>query len=168
MTDTDLPVHFKVMLKNVGTMMSVVPWATKVGFSLKTLERGRAIGVLPYREELIGDRETGVIHGGAVTSMLDNLCGTAVVSALDEFKSTATLDLRIDYMRPAEKDRDLIGEAECYHFTRTIAFVRAWAYHETREKVVATAAGSFALQDPARWKSHQANMMKKDAEGGTS
>ena len=164
MSDTDLPVHFKVMLKNVGSMMSVVPWANTVGFTLDTLERGRAIGTLPYDEKLIGDPDTGVIHGGAVTSMLDNLSGTAVVSALDEFKSTATLDLRIDYMRPAEKGRDLIGEAECYHFTRTVAFVRAWAYHETREKVVATAAGSFALQDPARWASHQSKMMKKDAE----
>lgn len=161
MNDETIPIHLKMMLKNVSSMMMAVPWAQAVGFSLTHLERGRAIGSLPYKENLIGNPDTGVIHGGAVTSMLDNLCGTAVVSALDEFKSTATLDLRIDYMRPAEKGRDLIGEAECYHYTRTVAFVRAWAYHETREKVVATAAGSFALQDPSRWASHQSNMMKK-------
>lgn len=161
MSEGSDPLHFRMMLKNVGSMMMAVPWAQAMGFTLTHLERGRAIGVLPYREAIVGDPDTGVIHGGAVTSMLDNLCGTAIVAALDEFKSTATLDLRIDYMRPAEKGLDLIGEAECYHFTRNVAFVRAWAYHDTREKVVATASGSFALQDPSRWASHQSNMMRK-------
>lgn len=146
--------------------MSAVPWAHKLGFTLTKLERGRAIGLLPYREHLVGDPTSGIIHGGVVTSMLDNLCGTAVVSALDEFKSTATLDLRIDYMRPAESGRDLIGEAECYHYTRTVAFVRAWAYHESRDMVVATAAGSFALQDPGRWASNNAKLIKSDDESG--
>ncbi|MEL6257812.1 MAG: PaaI family thioesterase [Pseudomonadota bacterium] len=96
---------------------------------------------------VVGDPETGVIHGGVITTLLDNLCGIAVVTGLKEFKSTATLDLRIDYMRPAEKGRDVIGEAECYHYTRNIAFVRAWAYHDSRDRVIATASGAFALND---------------------
>ena len=41
--------------------------------------------------------------------------------------------------------RDIIGEAECYHLTRTVCFTRAWAYHETRDKLIATAAGTFAI-----------------------
>jgi len=51
-------------------------------------------------------------------------------------------------MRPADKGRAIIGEAECYHVTRTVCFTRAWAYHETRDKVIATAAGAFAINQP--------------------
>ena len=75
-------------------------------------------------------------------------CGPAAMSALSTPHFVATLDLRIDYMRPAEPRRDIIGEAECYHLTRNIAFTRAWAYHESRDKVIATAAGAFAINKP--------------------
>ena len=51
-------------------------------------------------------------------------------------------------LRPAETEREIIGEAECYHLTRSVAFCRAWAYHETRDKVIATAQGAFAINKP--------------------
>ena len=69
-------------------------------------------------------------------------------AALPEFRFVATLDLRIDYMRPADKGRAIIGEAECYAITRTVCFTRAWAYHDTRDKVIATAQGAFAINQP--------------------
>ena len=162
MTDTELPAHFETMKAYAAQMMKAVPWASELGFELTRLERGRAFGKLAWSEHLIGAPDTGVVHGGVVTSLLDNLCGTAVVAALDTFKSTATLDLRIDYMRPADKGRDIIGEAECYHVTRTVAFTRAWAYHESRERVIATAAGAFALNDPKQWASGVAKALPTD------
>ncbi|MEL7481248.1 MAG: PaaI family thioesterase [Pseudomonadota bacterium] len=147
----DSPAHLETMKAYAAQMMKAVPWANELGLEVTTVERGCVIGKLPYSEHLVGDPITGIVHGGVVTSLLDNLCGTAVVAALTEFKSTATLDLRIDYMRPAEKGRAIIGEAECYHTTRTVAFVRAWAYHESKDRVIATAAGAFALNDPSDW-----------------
>ena len=54
----------------------------------------------------------------------------------------------VDARRPADPRRDIIGEAECYHLTRNVAFTRAWAYHESRDKVIATAAGAFAINKP--------------------
>ena len=81
--------------------------------------------------------------------MLDNLAGMAVVSTLDEFKSTATLDLRIDYMRPAEKGLKIIGEAECYHVTRTVASIRASAFNEGSDKIIAAATGAVANRSPS-------------------
>ena len=142
----------KTMRENMAKAIAFVPWAKEIGLEIIAIERGKARGAIEWSEHLIGDPDTGVIHGGVITSMLDNLAGMAVVSALDEFKSTATLDLRIDYMRPAEKGLKVIGEAECYHVTRTIAFIRATAFNEGSEKIIATASGAFALNNPGKWR----------------
>lgn len=135
----------QLMQQNLDHITGVVPWARQMGFRVTKVERGHVWGCQPYKEKLIGDPETGVIHGGVITTFLDNLCGPAAGSMLDDFRFVATLDLRIDYMRPAEPKRDILGEAECYHVTRSIAFCRAWAYHESRDKVIASAAAAFAI-----------------------
>ena len=142
---------FTLMKQYAPRIINAVPYAQALGFELIDIERGRAFARAPWREDLVGDPETGIIHGGVITALLDNICGVAVVAALDSFKSTATLDLRIDYMRAATPGEDVIGEAECYHVTRSVAFVRGWAYHETRERIIATASGAFMLNDPGRW-----------------
>ncbi|WP_300378070.1 PaaI family thioesterase [Henriciella sp.] len=144
---------FRAMQQNASRIMTSVPWAKALGFELTSIEQGRAFAKVAWREELVGDPDSGVIHGGVLTALLDNLCGVAANTALSEPKSMATLDLRIDYMRPAEKGRDILAEAECYHVTRNVAFTHAWAFHDNREKVIATAAGAFALNDITRWAS---------------
>lgn len=138
----------RLMREHVEMMNSVVPWGNEVGFKVTQVERGHVWGLQPWSEKLVGDPETGVIHGGVITTFLDNLCGMACTAAMTELRFVATIDLRIDYMRPAEARRDIIGEAECYHLTRSVCFTRAWAYHETRDKLIATAAGTFAINKP--------------------
>ena len=137
-----------LMRENMENMTKIVPWARETGFQVTAVEKGHIWGRQPFSEHLIGDPEDRVIHGGVITTLLDNLSGMACASALSEFRFVATLDLRIDYMRPAETECDIIGEAECYHLTRSVAFCRAWAYHETREKLIATAQGAFAINQP--------------------
>ena len=143
----------QMMKQNAKRIMSTVPWAKALGFELTGIEKGRAFAKVDWREDLVGDPDTGVIHGGVLTALLDNLSGVCINTALKKPMSMATLDLRIDYMRPAEKGRTILAEAECYHVTRNVAFTHAWAYHETRERVIATAAGTFALNDITRWAS---------------
>ena len=139
--------------QHAGRLFTVVPFATALGLELVGIEGNRARAKVGWREDLVGDPDTGVIHGGVLTTLLDNLCGMAVLLALKEFRSTATLDLRIDYMRPAETGRDVFAEAECYRVTRHIAFVRATAFHEGDPRQIANATATFALNDPSRWAS---------------
>lgn len=125
------------------------PQARALGF--KTLEIGDSFAILevPYRPEIVGDPETGVIAGGVMTTLLDHASGQAVHSAQQNWTSIATLDLRIDYMRPAQPGRSVRARAHCYKITRSVAFVRAVAYEDDPEDPVATAQATFMLDSNA-------------------
>lgn len=151
MTDNPPPRPRDIMRKNAGLIMQAVPWARHLGFELVEIGEARATAKVEWREDLVGDPDTGVIAGGVITALLDNLCGVATGAALEEYKSMATLDLRIDYMRPATKGETILAEAECYHLTRSIAFCRASAFHGDKDLTIATAAAAFALNDISRF-----------------
>jgi acyl-coenzyme A thioesterase PaaI-like protein len=57
----------------------------------------------------------------------------------------ATLDLRIDYVRPALPQQEVICDAHCYKVTRYVAFVRAAAHHGDKMSPIATASGTFVV-----------------------
>lgn len=106
---------------------------------------GRSRMRLPYGEHLIGNPETGVVHGGVITGCLDHCCGIAVASALRDPMPFATLDLRIDYMKAATPNTELLFEAECLKVSREIAFARGLAYQADRDNPVAICTGTFML-----------------------
>ncbi|MTI03886.1 MULTISPECIES: PaaI family thioesterase [Alphaproteobacteria] len=126
--------------------IEAIPHARALGLTLTHIGSGEAEITMPYNEDLIGDPRTGVIHGGAVSAMLDTCCGAAVMSHPSAPGGTATIDLRIDYMRAATPGQMLITRASCYHITRNVAFVRATAMDDDQERPVATATGSFTVE----------------------
>ncbi len=126
--------------------MEAIPHARTLGMSLTKLDKGLAEVTMPYDEKLVGDPETGVIHGGAVSALMDTCCGAAVMSHPDSPMGTATIDLRIDYMRAATPGQCIRAQAECYHVTRSVAFVRATAFDDAPDKPVATATGAFTVE----------------------
>ena len=100
---------------------------------------------LPYSDKIVGNPETGVIHGGAVTTLMDAGCGGAVMIRLGKPMRIATLDLRIDYLRPGKRDTDLICRAECYRVTKNVAFTRAITHDGDPSDPVASSAGTFII-----------------------
>jgi len=52
-------------------------------------------------------------------------------------------------MRPATPGKNVYAHAECYRMTRSVAFVRALAWTEARDKPVATASASFIINRKA-------------------
>lgn len=126
------------------------PHAQALGLALDGLGPGRATLRVPYREDLIGDPDTGVLHGGVVTALLDHACGVAAFSGLGAKETPATLDLRIDYMRPAEPGKSIIAEAECVRAHGLIAFVRATAHDGDESDPVAMASAAFMVTRPSK------------------
>lgn len=112
---------------------------------LEKIDDGLIEVSMPYDAEMIGDPDTGVIHGGAMSTLLDSTCGMAVFAHPDCGELTATINLRIDYMRPATPGQRMFARAEVYHTTRHVAFVRGRAWHQDADEPIALAAGTFTF-----------------------
>ncbi|MDF3415679.1 PaaI family thioesterase [Sulfitobacter sp. M57] len=131
------------MMKQASQFIQALPHAKALGMELEELDSGTAAISMPYSEDIIGDPDTGVVHGGAVSALLDTCCGAAVMSHPSNPAGTATIDLRIEYLRAATPGQRIKARATCYHVTRSVAFVRATAMDEDEEVPVAMATGTF-------------------------
>lgn len=135
-------------IEEIHAHLTRIPHAAAIGMQLVSWDEGGCVIRVPYADHLVGDPDTGVIHGGVITALLDNASGMAVrtgPSTESNSGGMATLDLRIDYMRPADPGKDLLAHAECYRVTSSVAFVRATAYHDTRNDPIATSVATFML-----------------------
>lgn len=139
-----LPVEEPVFFDQLQQWFMNLPHCRMLGMEFANAERGRITLKLPFSEQLIGNPDTRVIHGGVVTSLIDTASGTAIYSLLSAPEPVATLDLRIDYLRPARPDLPVYCTAECYRLTDHVAFTRATAYQEDPEKPVAHGVATFA------------------------
>ena len=124
----------------------------------RKIGHGRAIGLeyrdsganwaelaLPWREELVGVPETGVVASGAIVSLIDTASGTSVWVTQDRFTPIVTVDLRLDYLRPAAKGETIVARCECVKLTRRIAFVRGVAHGGDEARPIALSAATFMI-----------------------
>ena len=135
-------------LKRARQFIEAIPHSRALGMEVDALDEGVAVISMAYDPRFVGDPATGVIHGGAVSALMDTASGASVMSHPAAPASTATIDLRIDYMRPAMPGQRISARAECYHVTRTVAFVRVTATDDDSARPVATATGAFTVEQP--------------------
>ena len=143
-------------LKLARQFIMAIPHAKELGMEITRLENGHATITMPYDPRLVGDPATGVLHGGAISSLMDTASGAAVMCHPAAPVSTATLDLRIDYFRPAAPGQAITARAECHHVTRSVAFIRVIATDEDDLRPVAMGTGAFTLDRPGKRMPEQA------------
>ena len=120
-----------------------VPHVAELGIQVDVLDDRGARATLPYRAAWLGDTERGLIHTGLITSLVDSVSGICVFARLANFEPIATLDLRMDYLRPALRDKALHCHAECYRVSSHIAFVRASVWQDDEQEPIATSQSVF-------------------------
>jgi uncharacterized protein (TIGR00369 family) len=146
MSDLTLPEDKAERLQRCSVFYTdAVPHNHALGLTLRDIGPAEATVELPYADFLVGNPETGVLAGGPVTTLIDATCGSAVFLKLNRFAPIVTLDLRIDYLRPARPRTPLTCVGECYKLTRQIAFVRALVHQGDKNHPVASAQGTFML-----------------------
>lgn len=124
----------------------VVPHNRALGIRLAELGEDTVTLLLPWNDRLVGNPDTRVMHGGAITTLMDATCGTSVILTLMEPLPVATLDLRIDYLRPGRSGEDVHARAHCFKVARNVAFVRCEAFNPAHPTdLVAVANGTFMI-----------------------
>ncbi|ODV12426.1 MAG: thioesterase [Rubrivivax sp. SCN 70-15] len=122
---------------------SVAAYSRELGLALHSVRPDWCVIKAPYDPRTVGNPESGVVHGGVITALLDSCYGLAIFVRLGKLKPMATLDLRIDYLKPATPGRDILGGAVCYKLGHELAFVRGSAYHDSPDDPIATSAAIF-------------------------
>jgi len=120
------------LLAQVEQFVAVLAQCQELGIRVVSARENELILELPYHERIIGNPDTGVIHGGAITTLMDTTSGAAVLCAMPEFELCPTLDLRVDYMRSAKPGQSVYARASCYRATSNILFMRCEAYQVDR------------------------------------
>jgi len=102
---------------------------------------------LPYDERLVGMPASGIIASGPIVSLMDMAASLAIWIRLGKFRNQATLDLRVDYLRPARPGNAIVGRGICYGATRSVGFVRGLAHDGDPDDPVASVTGTFMFMD---------------------
>lgn len=132
----------------VSRMANSTPQAIALGFEALSMAAGRASMRIPWREDLVDDPQTRSLASGVVTTLTDHCCGMAVAAVEEDRFPTATLDLRIDFLRPVAPGAGVTVDAHCYSTTESLAFVRATAWDLSADDPVATVQAAFVLNGP--------------------
>ncbi|MEE9590060.1 MAG: PaaI family thioesterase [Hyphomicrobiaceae bacterium] len=128
--------------------LTKLPLSRELDVQVEELNEARALVRMPYDAQFAGDPDSGALHGSFIAALLDTTLGMAVLARLNQERAIATVDLRIDYLNPSQRDHDLLIESECYRLTKNLAFGRGRAYHDRPAREIASAASTFIIGAP--------------------
>ncbi|WP_281645399.1 PaaI family thioesterase [Parendozoicomonas sp. Alg238-R29] len=133
----------KTILIMARQFLLAIPHCKTLGMSIVSADQSGITIELPWSEQIVGNRDTGVIHSGVVTTLMDTSCGISTVTALPAPEACPTLDLRIDHMTTPEPEKSLFATVEAYRVTRNIVFTRGTAWQDSPDQPIAHAVGTF-------------------------
>jgi uncharacterized protein (TIGR00369 family) len=130
----------------------LVPAHKAIGTHLISLDPPVITLGIDWRADLVEDPESGSLAGSVLAAVLDHAAGLSVITSIgkNSMGHAATLDLRVDYLRPTTEGRKVHVRAECYAIRDAVAYVRGEAWHpDGPPGTLATAAVTYVLTGPA-------------------
>tara|TARA_R110002072_G_scaffold299006_1_gene473800 strand:- start:5312 stop:5989 length:678 start_codon:yes stop_codon:yes gene_type:complete len=121
-----------------------LPHGRDLGMKVVRVEDNQAsIRLSPQPWMFEGDDDREEVCTSILYSLADSACGLAVFAEAQELTPIATLDLRMDYLRPADGDRALLAVATCLHLTEEIAFIHCDILSHGGSQPLATGSATF-------------------------
>ena len=122
-----------------------IPFNRTLGLRALRVGRGEVLFEIPFRDDLIGDPMRRALHGGVLSMLADTAGGFAVWSALDDARSRiSTIDLRVDYLRPAVSPR-FEAHARVIRLGSRLANTQMEFFADNGQ-LLATGAGAYVIQ----------------------
>lgn len=134
----------------IDRFMQQIPHVRELGIRYSAAGGDWAELALPYAPHLVAYPDTGVIASGTVFTLMDTVGGFSVQAARKRPSGIATLDLRLDYLRPARPGDTVLGYSKVQKLTRSVAFVRGYAHDGDRDDPLALMSGSFMVTAGAK------------------
>jgi uncharacterized protein (TIGR00369 family) len=127
-------------------MESFIPFNTFLGVRVVEITPKLFRIEIPFRPELIGDPMRPALHGGVLSALADTCGGGAVWLGLDDVRSrVSTIDLRIDYLRPARLEA-IVAEARVVRLGNRVGVADVRLYNAPSPEVtVATGKGVYNI-----------------------
>ncbi|WP_288367794.1 PaaI family thioesterase [uncultured Alcanivorax sp.] len=88
---------------------------------------------------------SGVLHRGAIATLMDTTCGLAIFIRLGDMRPIATIDLRVDFITMPGINEAIYCKVVCFAIEGDIAYVRGEAFGRSGDDVLASVSGSFAI-----------------------
>lgn len=134
-------------------LIRIPPFHGWLGLTLVEASPGHAVVRVPYKDELIGNPLIPAIHGGITAALIDLAGGAVTFAALGI--PTPTIDMRVDFLRPALSEMDLVAVARAVNIGSTIAYVdvevrqvpAGAAWPQTESRLVATGRCVYSTKD---------------------
>ena len=123
----------------IGKALDSVPYAHFLGLELDEVSSGTATLGLNLRKELMQNH--GVVHGGAIASLIDSATAFAIISLLAPKEKVTTVDLTISYLRPLTRGR-ITAVAKVVRAGRRLLVVSAEVM-DNNGKLAATALSTY-------------------------
>ncbi|MCE8013580.1 PaaI family thioesterase [Billgrantia desiderata] len=131
----------------LSRFVNVIPHTRELGLEVVEVAPPRVHMRLPWRDELLGDTERGLVHGGVLTMLLDTVCGSAVLCGLPSPEVCPTLDLRVDHYRPALAGQPIMAEARVLRVTGAMVFTEGTLWQDP-QRPIARGIGNFVRLGP--------------------
>ncbi len=127
-------------------MLEKIPFNRVLGISIEELGTGRAVFSVPFEPKLVGDPVRPALHGGVLSALADTCGGCAVWSSIGEADRVSTIDLRVDYLRPARLE-DLHAIGEVLRVGNRVGVAKISLFHpSTPDELVAEAKGVYSVK----------------------
>jgi uncharacterized protein (TIGR00369 family) len=140
------PVDVAARLAFVRRLMDEeIPFNRVLGLRVRHVAQGMAVLEIPFRPDLIGDRERPALHGGVVSALADTCGGAAVWTAVGAHDRVSTIDLRVDYLRPGRAET-VIATGTVLRLGNRVGVVNIVVTHEGDPEPIAEAKGVYSIK----------------------